>query len=72
MRRKDMPPAEFLVEARKHLPPPGPEAESMRVRVDAGPQWGMFELNFIVRRYSSGDWVWEIGSSQCLDPLQDG
>jgi len=59
MKRKDIPPAEFLVEARQNLPPPGQGIPAHLVRVDAGLQWGVFEIAFVVRQYSSGRWIWE-------------
>ena len=41
MKRKDIPPAEFLVEARQNLPPPGQGIPAHLVRVDARLQWGV-------------------------------
>ncbi len=68
MKRADLPPVDFLVKARQELPPPGQGRPSTLVRIDAGPQWGRFELTFVVRQYSNGSWVWEISTSKCLDP----
>jgi hypothetical protein len=66
MKRADLPPVEYLVKAREELPPPGPGVPEKLVQVDAGPRWGHFRLTFVVRQYSSGRWVWELGSSKCL------
>ena len=71
MKRSDLPPVEYLVKARENLPAPGPGLAPKVMRVDAGPGLGRFELTFVVRQYSSGNWVWEIGGSKCLDPSQD-
>jgi hypothetical protein len=68
MNPEDLPPVEFLVKARQHLPPPGPGLEPSHIRVDAGPRLGRFDLVFVVRQYSSGRWVWEIDSSKSVDP----
>jgi hypothetical protein len=67
MKRADLPPVEFLVKARQVLLPPGPGMPETRVQVDAGPQWGLFEMTFVVRQYSNGSWVWEINTSKCLN-----
>ena len=68
MNPDDLPPVEFLVKARQHLPPPGPGLPRSQVDVNAGPRLGRFELTFVIRQYSSGRYVWEIDSSKCVDP----
>jgi hypothetical protein len=68
MKRADLPPVDFLVKARQELPAPGQGKPPTVVQVDAGPQLGLFELTFVVRQYSNGSWVWEIGRSQRINP----
>jgi hypothetical protein len=69
MHARDVPPAACLVRARQLLGEPGPEAESMLVRLDAGTEWGRFNVTFVPRQYSNGTWRWEIWSSKRVDLL---
>ena len=69
MQGRDLPPAEFLVKAKKNLAAPGPDAAPTQMCVDAAPRGGLFMVTFVPRRYSNGTWEWEIGSSKRFDSV---
>lgn len=66
----EYPPGNYISDAMRALPAPGPLLHSRTVEIDARPTWGRYRVTFVVRRESDEEkrqyWFWTIQSGRRL------